>query len=245
MENSFQTSFIPKKQITTNGNLKNPPKSLSMIFSVFLLVIVGLASGGLFVYKNYLIKHKADLNSSVVAVEKSFDKDTVDKLSLYDKRASASRQILDSHIMLSPLFILLGSLTIPEIQYTKFNHETTPQGFFVKMSGVASSYRSIALQADAFSRTEGHYFKNVVFSNLTKSKDNSRVLFDVEFIVDPELLSYQKNILSENANTKAKTEIPSTVVPSVNGSNTIVPTTPPDTKNNSQPLQPDTNIKTQ
>ncbi len=201
MENSFQTSFIPKKPVTTTTAVRPRSTSLFTVIAVILMVLMGIASGGLFLYKNYLIKEKEVLSSSLLKVRDSFEKDTIDELELYDKRVGASKQILDGHIVLSPLFALLGELTIPEVQYTKFEHATTDKGFSVKVSGVSADYRSIALQADSFNSAKGRSFKNIVFSNLTKNKDNS-VGFDLEFIVDPALLSYQKNVLIEGAKPK-------------------------------------------
>jgi len=201
MENSFQTSFIPKRPVTASAP-RPQPKSLFMVLSVILVVVIGLASVGLFIYKNYLIKQKEVLSESLGKVRDTFEKDTISELELYDKRASAAKKVLDSHIVLSPMFTLLGNLTIPSVQYTKFEHETTSKGFFVKISGQARDYRSIALQADVFNTTKGRSFKNVVFSNLTKDKNNL-VGFELEFIVDPSLLSYEKNILLDRAQVKA------------------------------------------
>ncbi len=197
MENSFQTSFIPKRPVTTNPVAKSSSTSLFSILAILLLIVMGVASGGLYLYKSYLIGQKQVLSSSLAKVRDSFEKDTIDELELYDKRSSAAKQILDGHIVLSPLFSLLGDLTIPEVQYTKFSHDTTDKGFSVKLSGTAADYRSIALQADLFNSTKGRSFRNVVFSNLTKNKDNS-VGFDLEFTVDPALLSYEKNVLVED-----------------------------------------------
>lgn len=200
MENSFQTSFIPKKPVATDISRKQP-KSLFSVLSVLLLIIIVVASAGLFVYKSYLTKQKEVLSSSLEKVRDSFERDTISELELFDKRASAAKQVLSSHIVLSPMFELLGTLTIPSIQYTKFEHQTNEKGFFVKISGLARDYRSIALQADVFNSTKGRSFKNVVFSNLTRDKSNN-VGFDLEFIVDPSLLSYEKNSLLEKSKVK-------------------------------------------
>lgn len=203
MENSFQTSFIPKKPITTVDTVSRPSKSIFSILAVLLLVIMGVASGGLFLYKNYLIKQQEVLASSLDKTRDSFEKDTIDELELYDKRVSASKQVLEGHTVLSPLFSTLGDLTIPGVQFTKFSHETNEKGFFVKMNGVARDYRSIALQADVFNTAKGRSFKNVVFSNLIKDKSNY-INFNIDFEVDPSLLSYQKNVLLEGTQVKAR-----------------------------------------
>ena len=200
MDNSFQTSFIPKKPVTTSIE-RRQPTSLFTVISTFILVVMVLSSIGLFVYKNYLTKQREELSAVLGDIRESFEQDTISELELYDKRASAAKEVLNSHIVLSPMFTLLGSLTVPSIQYTKFEHQTTDKGFFVKISGTARDYRSIALQADAFNTTKGRSFKNVVFSNLTKEKTGF-VGFDFEFIVDPALLSYEKNSLLEKAQVK-------------------------------------------
>jgi hypothetical protein len=196
MENSFQTSFIPKKPIETEAVASKPSVSLFMVITILLLIIMGIASGGLFLYKNYLINQKDVLSSSLIKVRDSFEKDTIDELGLFDKRTRAAKQILSSHIVLSPMFTLLGSITIPQIQYTKFEHQTVDKGFSVKISGLARDYKSIALEADMFNSSKGRSFRNVVFSNLTK-QSNNYVGFDLGFDVDPTLLSYEKNNLLE------------------------------------------------
>jgi hypothetical protein len=177
---------------------------------------------GLYLYKNYLVKQKEVLSSSLATARDSFEKDTIDELELYDKRVSASKQILGSHIVLSPMFALIGTLTIPSIQYTKFDQQTTGGVFLVKMSGLALDYKSIALQADVFNSAKGRSFKNVVFSNLTKNKNNN-VAFDIEFTVDPALLSYEKNMAQEQIQSKLQSTTP-----------TFTPPTPEATENPNQ-----------
>lgn len=208
MENSFQTSFIPKKPITTTTNSSNKikqPTSLFSLISIFLLIAMGVLSAGVYLYKGFLQTQKQSLSEELLKSREKFEKDTIDDLELFDKRSRSAKQVLDGHIVLSPMFALLGSLTIPSIQYTKFDHKTTDQGFIVEMSGMAKDYKSIALQADVFNTAKGRFFKNVVFSNLTRDKTNN-VLFDVKFEVDPSLLSYEKDIL---LNQGSETAVPS------------------------------------
>jgi len=202
MENSFQTSFIPKKPISPISSVRRRPTSLFTILTTVLLVIMVVASGVLFVYKSYLIKQKETLSASLLKVRDSFEKGTIEELELFNNRTIAAEEVLNSHIVLSPVFELLGTLTIPNIQYTKFEHETNEKGFSVKMSGISRDYRSIALQADVFNTAKGRYFKNVIFSNLMKDKNNY-VTFNIEFNVDPSLLSYEKNILLEEAQVES------------------------------------------
>jgi hypothetical protein len=203
MENSFQTSFIPKKSIVTTTSstvVRTSSGGLFTILSAIILVIVGLTAGGLFLYKNFLIKQKAELSSSLLKVKDHFDKDTISELQLFDKRIAASKEILSAHTVFSPVFSLLADLTIPAVQYTRFSESVGDKGFFVTISGVALDYKSVALQANAFNGSKGRYFKDVVFSNLNRDTSGS-VSFDLSFSVDPALLSYEKNNLLEQASS--------------------------------------------
>jgi hypothetical protein len=210
MENSFQTSFIPKKPITSTV-VNKEPTSLFSIISIFILVVSLVASGGLFLYKNYLTKQTEASSASLLEVRDSFEKNTIEELDLFNKRTEVSKQILNSHIVLSPMFNLLGDITIPQIQYTKFEQETNNGGFNVKIEGLASDYRAIALQSEVFSSEKGHSFKNVVFSNLMKNKEkNNNITFNLEFTVDPGLLSYENSnsLSTENSETALPAETP-------------------------------------
>ena len=244
MENSFQTSFIPKKPIMMNNNSvsgSGNSTSIPVVVSVALIVIMVIIGGGLYLYKGYLEKNKADLSASLFKIRDSFDKDTINELELYDKRTTVAKQILNNHIVISPLFELLNKLTLSSIQYTSFSHSVSNNVYSVKMSGIARDYKSIALQADVFNTSQGSMFKNIIFSNLTTDKNNN-VTFDIEFDVDPALLSYSNNIVninSENTNT-ANTSTPNTTDANPVVSNTNASPTP-STNNTNQPVLPTTN----
>ncbi len=199
MENTFQTSFIPKKPIVSSASDK-APRSLFSLVATFLLVLSIVLSGGLFGYKLFLTKQKESLSASLNIARDSFEKDTIDELSLFDKRTEAAKQILSNHLVMTPMFTLLGDITIPSVQYTSFHQQATDKGFLVTIEGVARDYRSIALQADEFNSTKGLAFQNVLFSNLEKDKNNN-ILFNLKFNVDPSLLSYEKNDLLEQASS--------------------------------------------
>ena len=180
------------------------------------------ASGGLYFYKDYLQKNKLALSENLKKVKESFDNNTIVELETYDKTASVAKEVLANHTVLSPLFDLINELTLSSIQYTRFDYSTDKGAFSVKMSGISRDYRSIALQADVFNTKKGSMFKNVIFSNLTKDKNNF-VTFSLEFDVDKSLLSYSNNIVNTNADSNiVNTENTSSINPdSSTGQNTL------------------------
>ena len=245
MENSFQTSFIPKKPIIDNGLSVKRDKtmSISMVITVSLMFIMVGSTAGLFLYKNYLTNTKDQLSGSLAKMRDSFDENTIKELETYNKRSTVARDVLKGHVVLSPLFGLLNDLTISSIQYTKFMHNTENGIFSVKMSGIATDYKSIAEQADVFNSDKGKMLKNLIFSNLTKDKNNY-VTFDLEFTVDPALLNYSNNITNisdvNSANTAPiNTNTNITVGNTNQTSNTVAPTT--DTSTTTASTTPNTN----
>lgn len=206
MENSFQTSFIPKKLVTSNLSDKEPRSFFSIII-IFLLIVSVVMSILLFVYKIYLTKQQESLSTSLTITRNSFEKATIDELELFDKRTQSAKEILSNHVVLSPMFALLGEITIPQIQYMNFEQQTNDQGFLVNIEGLALDYRSIALQADMFNSVKGRSFKDVLFSNLKKDKNNN-ISFDLKFNVEPGLLSYEKNNLLEQTESSSDFSVP-------------------------------------
>jgi hypothetical protein len=205
--NSFQTSFIPKKPLMTSTVSDKEPKNFFSIIATFLLIASIAVAVGLFVYKIYLTKQEESLSVSLSTTRDSFEKSTIDELELFDKRTETAKDILSKHIVLSPMFALLGELTIPSVQYTNFDQKTDDTGFLVNIQGIASDYRSIALQADMFNTPKGKSFTNVLFSNLVKDKNNN-VTFNLKFNVSPDLLSYEKNnLLEQNQGVTANTPV--------------------------------------
>jgi hypothetical protein len=223
MENSFQTSFIPKKPIVGTSVVVSSRSSTSIftVLSVIILFVAGASAGGLFLYKNYLTTQIENLSSSIVKAQDNFDKDTIKDLELFDKRASTAKTVLKSHIVLSPIFKMIADVTIPQVQYTKFEHQNSDSGFNVKMSGIASDYKSVALQSDVFNSAKGRNFKNVVFSNITKEKGNN-ISFNIEFNIDPSLLSFE-NVLSGSKTTNQNTPTQPAVNNTVNTTNQNTP----------------------
>jgi hypothetical protein len=196
MENSFQTSFIPKKSVISDPYRSKLPRSLFLVLSIFLLVITILASVGLFLYKSNLIKQRDSLSLSLAEIRDSFEKDTVDELLTFNKRTDLAKRILDNHIIISPFFNLLGELTIPSVQYTSFKNENTKGNVVIEMKGIARDYRSIALQAEIFNSPKASVLNDVLFFNLVKDKNNN-VTFDLRFNIKPSFFSYKNNITTQ------------------------------------------------
>ena len=104
MDNTFQTSFIPKKPITPGIPSTKTPRSLFSVIATFLLVIVLVLSLGLFVYKIYLTKQKESFSNSLVTAKDSFEQGTISELEVFNQRTESAKKLLNEHLAVSPVF---------------------------------------------------------------------------------------------------------------------------------------------
>ncbi len=201
MEQNFQTSFIPKKPIVDERSVAPRPVSLWTIVALLVLFTVLLATGGLYFYKGITAKSISKMESDLNLAKNRFEPAKIAELQVLDKRLRAGSEILANHVAISPIFKLLEKITMKSVRFTKFNYgleasKNSPKISLIKikMSGVASGYRAIALQSDLFAKNKN--LIDPVFSNLTLD-ENANVLFDLDFSVDPSFINYKQTLPAE------------------------------------------------
>lgn len=199
MEQNFQTSFIPKKSIATERAPAPYYFGLITIVTIFFFITMLVSAGGLFFYKGILSSKISSMEESLVAAKNRFEPSKIQQLQVLDKRLRASTSVLGQHIAVTPIFEALQQITMKSVRYTKFSYDFSDQTkgvVEVKMGGIASSYRTVALQADLFSNKK--YFIDPVFSNLSLD-DKGNVLFDLDFSVEPNFIDYQNLVSNSNS----------------------------------------------
>ncbi len=193
--NNFQTSFIPKKALAEE---RAPVVQHSSVFS-FIAIVIFIASvvaaGGSYLYKQSLTQQIVSMNTQLNAARNSFEPSLITKLQLLDKRIGSAQTLLDSHIVVSPIFKALQDSTLKSVQFTKFSYATptnTSAAVVVNMSGKARDYTSIALQSDQLALNKNIH--NPIFSNLTLDDKTGNVTFDLVFSVDQDLVHFTKHL---------------------------------------------------
>ncbi len=193
MDQNFQTSFIPKKpMIEQKTTAPSRPVGFLLIISIFIFLAVALASGGLYLYNGVLAKDLTKMKNDLNLASNGFEQTKIVQLKTLDKRLSASKEILGSHIAVSPIFKTLGDVTLKNIQYTDFSYSLSPDKgneIQIKMTGQGVGYRSIALQADLLSKNKN--FIDPVFSNLALD-EKGNVFFELDFSVDSNFVNYEQ-----------------------------------------------------
>lgn len=201
------------------------PTSLFLVISIFVFLSMVASAGGLYFYKTTVAKNITAMEKNLTIAKDRFEPSKITQLKVLDQRLKASNEILAKHIAISPIFSALSDVTMKSIRYTKFSYDvgTSKEArVTVNLSGQASRYSSVALQADLFAKN-----KNIidpVFSNLSLD-EKGNVLFDLQFSVDPRFVSYAATIedtaaQSEEGTTPTQSEVQSTATPATNGSST-------------------------
>jgi hypothetical protein len=138
------------------------------------------------------VNNIADMKQSLITAKNSFEPSKIAELQLLDKRLNASTEVLNNHIVVTPVFSELQNVTMHSVRFTKFSYDlgaTSNANVNIQMSGIAVGYRSVALQSDIFGQDKN--FINPVFSNLTLD-DKGNVLFDLDFSVSPKFVNYKQ-----------------------------------------------------
>src|SRR3989338_6547097 len=198
MEQNFETSFIPKKPVIQKTEGIKRPVGILTIVSFFLFFTLILALGGVYFYKKNLSKNIEKMAGDLKLAEDRFEPAKINQLKTLDRRIRASKDILDKHIAISPIFGVLSRVTMKEVRYTDFSYELgggdtngSSQGILIKLSGISKGYRYVALQSDLYNEEEN--LVDPVFSNLALD-EKGNVLFELEFLVEPSFVDYRQTL---------------------------------------------------
>jgi len=201
MENINQTSFIPKQSLAPVAN--RAPRSVSglSLIAWFLFIVSILAAGGTFLWNKGLETKINTMKGQIASIKDELEEDTINDIRTLDKRLRSSEEILNSHISVSPIFKVLQQRTLKTISFNKFTYQIAdPTGknkiVTVSMAGRAKNYDAIAQQAEELSKNE--YIINPIFSNMTLDELRGTISFDLTFVVNPALVSYESIFNSQS-----------------------------------------------
>ncbi len=203
IEREFQTSFIPKKPLAEERVSREKPVSLLNVLAT-IIFFASIATGvGVYFYKLSLADSIKRMADDLDRAQAAFEPSLIYELQTLDRRLNASSQILDQHIAITPIMEELSVLTLKSVQFTEFKFESNPDGrgsVSISLRGKAKSYTSIALQSEEFKKQPA--FIDPIFSNLSLDTKGN-VLFDLNFDVDPDFISYKTSVSEEDITNNA------------------------------------------
>ncbi|MEI6296355.1 MAG: hypothetical protein WCO84_01750 [bacterium] len=197
-KNSVQTSFIPKKPLTSSGVIKEKAGFSGVLNFISIIIFITTLSvyGGAYVYKATLDSSIAGIKSDLAKVQSELEnKNTLmTEMIRFDSKLKTIGSLLDGHITLRNLFGFLEESTIKDVRYNDFKYTNKDnQSVDLKLSGESLNYSSIALQVKEFNaskKTGDKDFTNVIFSDLNPSLTGN-VVFKASASVKPDLVFYK------------------------------------------------------
>lgn len=145
-------SFIPKNSLAHDNTFVVRRRPTSLISVLAVIVFFGSVAAYVFFtfYGNTFDKKINGLTTQIQELQKSFDQPEIKEARIFNSRAKLVYDLLGQHIVVTPLFAFLSENTTESIFYTKIDFERSDEKYplFVKLSGEAPNYASLAYQVD-------------------------------------------------------------------------------------------------
>ncbi len=197
MQERVKTSFIPKASLEVER--KRPgagnPVALVSIVAGALLVLSIVTSAGVFFFENYT---KQSIESKRASLERSraaFEPATIRELSRLNTRIETGKSLLEKHVALTLLFGDLERRTLSTVRFSSIAYEINGTGeVTLTMEGQATSFNSVALQSEEFSKSD--ILKDPIFENVNISQSGA-IEFDFTAVIDESRLTFQGGTTNE------------------------------------------------
>jgi hypothetical protein len=202
MEPKFQSSFIPRGPSAQSSAMPSPSLSMGArrpvernIVSVVcgaLFTLSIIFALGVFGYKLFLNYRIGQMGKELEAARAALEPETVNELIRLNSRIVSTKELIERHRIISPVFAFLQNATPKSVRYTDFEFNMTAMGLELTLHGEASSYAALASAAEVFNRSDSN-FKKATFSDL-QLDTKGNVGFSLQLEVEPTLLSYNRFI---------------------------------------------------
>ncbi len=170
-----------------------------VLLSIVLLVASLVLGVAVFMYSKYLESDAASKQEQLKRAQESFDPALITELNRLDDRMRSGERLLEQHVAPSALFHTLEKLTLNTVSFRTMQFDATKENEIgLKMSGLARSVNSIALQADLFGKHG--MIASPIFSNINREKDGVR--FDLTALVNPASIKFATLIREAVARTE-------------------------------------------
>lgn len=188
MDPQVGASFIPKKPLVGESRRRSGMFGLVMFVSIMVFIISLVAAGATVLYVQYLKGALVSKSESLTRSQEAIGPAAIQDLIRLDDRINQSKALLSKHVAISAIFDFLSAQTLEKVQFTDFEYAAGEKGVAtIRLSGVADSFSTIALQSDQFGASKT--LKDVIFSNIVIAESGS-VSFSVSAGVDPTLTLY-------------------------------------------------------
>ena len=210
MDSPNQSSFIPQDAASLSGSSRVRSQGglsdLILLMTIVIFVASIALGGSVFLYEQYLKTSAASKVQQLQRAKDAFEPSLIHTLTRLDDRMHVADQLLAAHVAPTALFAILQQATLTTIQFKSLEFDATdPQRMTIKMTGVAQSVNSIALQADLFAKNGT--ITNPIFSDINRQEDG--VHFNLTALVNPTSLNFVRLVNGSNSDQQAPATDPS------------------------------------
>ncbi|KKW22975.1 MAG: hypothetical protein UY70_C0008G0024 [Candidatus Kaiserbacteria bacterium GW2011_GWB1_52_6] len=169
---------------------------LFLLIAVVLFIASAVLGIGVFLYQQFLQTQAASKLDSLQRAKAAFEPALIQKLTRLDDRMRSADELLAAHLAPTVFFKMLEQTTLQTAAFNNLTFEAAnPSDMSAKLTGVAQSVNSIALQADLFGKNS--IFVDPIFGAIARQPDG--VHFDVSVKINPALVKYDQLIASQQA----------------------------------------------
>jgi len=220
MDTKFQTSFIPKKPITSVASMQNNQSDSSgglfMLFA-FIVFILSIA-GAVFTYflSAKLVATQQQYQTTLKTNEGEFNPPLIQTLQRANDKITIAKGLLNAHLAPEGVFDIIAKLIAQQTTFTSLSYSAPVNGSaagsgggFVQlsMSGISTGYPAIAFQSDVFGQSV-KYGNNIELKNPVLSGLSANALGQVQFSfstgLDSSYLLYSKILQASLNNTTSQ-----------------------------------------
>lgn len=200
-ESPIQSSFIPRDMTVPTGVARLRTSStglydLFLLISIVLFIASVVLGIGVFLYQQFLQTQSTSKLESLERAKAAFEPALIQKITRLDDRMHSADELLTAHIAPTMFFKALEQTTLQTAAFSNMSFEALDTDTMsIKLSGVAQSVNSVALQADLFGKNSS--FVDPIFGSISRQADG--VHFEVSAKINPALVTYKQLIAESQA----------------------------------------------
>jgi hypothetical protein len=187
---SIPTSFVPKQPVSPGKKRYSGTGNIFFLVGVFIGGLALVASGGVFLYENYLQGLEKTKGAELSAAENNVSPSTVEQFVRLRNRLSAAQTLIQHHVELSQFFNLLESITLQNVHFTNLTVTVANDGSAtIAMTGVAKTFNALAAESTSFAGQPN--IQSAIFSGISVNA-NGTVAFTLNATLAPALVFESK-----------------------------------------------------
>ncbi len=214
----MRTSFIPKQAVQmTMSRRTQPVVSIFTIIGIFIFLSAIVASGGVFLYKTYLVQELEKQSKALEDTVAQFNLPQIEEWDVLHTKIESAKKVLAGHVAPSRVFKLLEENTLKNVRFTSFDlsriegTDATSESMSLKLQGEAPHIKTIVVQSDVFGEKTDAFIDP--FFHDVKIDQSGTYTFSIDTAVPINQLTYAKQFdLTESpASTNTTESLPADI----------------------------------